>query len=75
MSTPALSLRAICSEDEPFLRRVYASTCVEELALLGWSTTQQTAFLNQQFDAQHYRWSMDWVPRYEADHYIVPADG
>jgi hypothetical protein len=26
MSTPALSLRAICSEDEPFLQRVYAIT-------------------------------------------------
>jgi hypothetical protein len=47
MSTPALSLRAICSEDEPFLQRVYAIT----------------------------HWSMDWVPRQEAGHYIVPADG
>ncbi|MBK9711275.1 MAG: GNAT family N-acetyltransferase [Kouleothrix sp.] len=40
-------------EDEPFLRRVYASTRLEELAPLGWSAEQQQAFLDQQFDAQH----------------------
>src|SRR5207249_4690178 len=42
--------------DEPFLRRVYASTRLEELAPLGWSADQQVAFLNQQFDAQHHHY-------------------
>lgn len=43
--------------DEPFLRRVYASTRTEELAPVPWTDEQKGAFLDQQFDAQdhHYR--------------------
>lgn len=53
MSAPQVTLRPIAPEDEPFLRRVYASTRLDELAPLGWSAEQQQGFLNQQFDTQH----------------------
>lgn len=53
MSAAQVTFRSIAPEDEPFLRRVYASTRLEELAPLAWSAEQQRAFLDQQFDAQH----------------------
>ena len=56
MSPSQVTFRPIAPEDEPFLRRVYASTRLEELAPLGWNAEQQAAFLNQQFDAQHYHY-------------------
>lgn len=61
MSTPAVSLRPIRPEDDPFLRRVYASTRLEQLASLGWGMEQQMAFLNQQFDAQHCHYQMHYA--------------
>jgi ribosomal protein S18 acetylase RimI-like enzyme len=61
MSTVAIALRPIHPEDEPFLRRVYASTRLEELAPLGWSAEQHAAFLNQQFDAQHHHYHTYYV--------------
>lgn len=44
-------------DDEPFLRRLYASTREEELAPVGWSAAQREAFLSFQFAAQqrHYQ--------------------
>jgi len=56
-----LSFRLIRPDDEPFLRRVYASTRLEELAPLGWSPEQQAAFLGQQFDAQHYHYQTHYA--------------
>ena len=53
MTSATLASRPIRADDEPFLRQVYASTRLEELAPLGWSVEQQAAFLGQQFDAQH----------------------
>jgi ribosomal protein S18 acetylase RimI-like enzyme len=38
--------------DEPFLRRLYASTRAEELASLGWSAHVLDAFVSMQFDLQ-----------------------
>ena len=49
-----LKLRPIRADDEPFLRRLYASTRQRELALAPWSAKQKDAFLNQQFEAQHH---------------------
>ncbi|MBI4868125.1 MAG: GNAT family N-acetyltransferase [Candidatus Wallbacteria bacterium] len=49
----ALSLRPIADSDLPFLRELYASTRVNELAPVPWSSDQKVAFLNQQFDCQH----------------------
>src|SRR5579859_2280483 len=53
MSTTAPTFRPIQPDDLPFLYAVYASTRLDELAPLGWSVEQQTAFLTQQFLAQH----------------------
>ena len=51
------SLRPITAEDDPFLRRLFASTRAEELAITGWNDEQKAAFCRMQFDAQsaHYR--------------------
>jgi ribosomal protein S18 acetylase RimI-like enzyme len=51
--TGSVTLRAIRPEDEPFLRRVYASTREEELSIVPWDDAQRGAFLRMQFDAQH----------------------
>lgn len=48
-----LALRPISSADTDFLFRVYASTRLEELALLDWGDAQKEAFLKMQFEAQH----------------------
>jgi len=53
VSATDVALRPVRPDDEPFLRRVYASTRLEELAPLGWSAAQLELFLSQQFDAQH----------------------
>jgi ribosomal protein S18 acetylase RimI-like enzyme len=45
-----ITLRAITSEDEPFLFFVYSSTRADELALVDWSPEQKEAFLQMQFD-------------------------
>lgn len=44
-------------EDEPFLSKLYATTREVEMALTGWDTAQQEAFLRMQFQFQttHYR--------------------
>jgi ribosomal protein S18 acetylase RimI-like enzyme len=47
-----LTLRPARDSDEAHLRRVYASTREEELAVVGWDDREKDAFLRQQFDAQ-----------------------
>jgi ribosomal protein S18 acetylase RimI-like enzyme len=47
-----VGLRPVSRADEPFLRRVYASTRAAELALVPWDDAQKEAFLRFQFDAQ-----------------------
>ncbi len=44
-------------EDEAFLSKLYATTRDAEMALTGWDTAQQEAFLGMQFQFQttHYR--------------------
>jgi GNAT superfamily N-acetyltransferase len=46
------TLRPAGENDGEFLYRVYASTRVEELALLNWDDTSKEAFLRGQFAAQ-----------------------
>ncbi len=55
--TRAISIRPECPQDKDFLASLYASTRQPELAILGWSTAEQHAFLAMQLDAQtrHYR--------------------
>jgi ribosomal protein S18 acetylase RimI-like enzyme len=52
VAAPSVTLRPVEARDEPFLRRVYAGTRADELALIPWSRDEQEEFLRQQFDAQ-----------------------
>lgn len=52
-SSLAIGVRPSTSEDLPFLREVYISTRLEEVAATGWPEDQQRAFLEMQFQAQH----------------------
>jgi ribosomal protein S18 acetylase RimI-like enzyme len=44
-----LSLRGATTDDEPFLLELYASTRLDELAVLGWDDSQKQAFIRMQF--------------------------
>ena len=52
-----LTLRPVGTGDDDFLYRVYASTRMDEMALVDWADEQKEAFLQMQFQAQtkHYR--------------------
>src|ERR1043165_3933803 len=47
-----IRLRPVSFGDEQFLFSVYASTRIEEMDLVDWSTAQKQAFLQMQFRAQ-----------------------
>lgn len=53
----AITLRPETTDDESFLRTVYASTRADEMAMVPWTIEQKSAFLHMQFDLQrhHYR--------------------
>ena len=51
MSSP-ITLRPATAEDVPFLKRVYASTRAEEMAIVPWTSEQKDAFIEMQFRAQ-----------------------
>ncbi len=69
---PGVSLRPMRARDKPFLYRVYASTRAEELAVTGWSEAEKTAFLTQQFEAQH-RYYQAQFP--DAAFQVIERDG
>jgi len=52
-----VALLPVSAADAGFLLAVYASTRMEEMALVDWSPEQKDAFLRMQFEAQtkHYR--------------------
>ena len=52
-----ITFRPITGHDEPFLRKLYASTRTEELMQTGWSDSQKLTFLDQQFTAQSIYYS------------------
>ena len=51
-----ITLRPATDDDLPLLERVYASTRAEELAALPWDDAAKTAFVRQQFAAQHHHY-------------------
>jgi GNAT superfamily N-acetyltransferase len=57
VASATVTLRPAAPDDEPLLRRIYASAREDELAPVPWSDDEKQAFLAQQFDAQagHYR--------------------
>jgi ribosomal protein S18 acetylase RimI-like enzyme len=54
----ALGLRLATSEDEPFLRNLFATTRADELALMNWDESQKEAFIAMQFNAQSRQYVM-----------------
>jgi ribosomal protein S18 acetylase RimI-like enzyme len=70
--TEVVTTRAICLEDEPFLRQVYAGTREEELAVVPWNVGQKEAFLRMQFDAQH-QYYQDQFP--DASYDVILREG
>jgi len=56
MPPESISFRPAEKDDYEFLRRVYASTREDEMALVPWTDEEKSAFLEQQFRAQdeHY---------------------
>ncbi|MFQ5524655.1 MAG: GNAT family N-acetyltransferase [Thermoanaerobaculia bacterium] len=49
----AITSRPITDTDEPLLRRIYASTRADEMAVVPWTEPEKAAFLKIQFEAQH----------------------
>ena len=64
----ALTFRPIGESDQDFLRALYASTRVDELAPLPWSAEEKRQFLQQQFSLQH-RYYQQVYP--DADYLVV----
>ena len=52
-----VTLRAASPDDERFLCQVYATTRSSELAMVAWTETEKSAFVEMQFRAQdqYYR--------------------
>lgn len=54
---PQVELVPAGPADAEFLFRVYASTRIEELAILPWTDERKERFVRQQFDAQSAYWA------------------
>lgn len=67
-----ITLRAARQDDAAFLFEVYASTRVEELALVPWSDEQRQEFLRMQFDAQRSYYNERFP---DADYQVILAEG
>ncbi len=48
-----IKLRKETTEDDTFLRQIYAYSRMEEMACIPWSAEQKSAFLKMQYDFQH----------------------
>jgi len=68
----AISYRAFIDADLPFIAELYASTRREEVAVTGWPSEAQEAFLRQQHEAQHRHYSLHYA---DAEWLIVERDG
>ena len=62
LAEQGFALRPETEADVPFLRRLYASTRWEELAVAtDWTDEQKHAFLNSQFDLQRHHYLNHYV--------------
>ena len=59
-------------EDEAFLRELYGSTRIDELAHVAWAPAQLAAFLRMQFDLQRAHYRAHYA---DASYQIVEFDG
>ena len=78
LATPGLlrargiSLRPACDDDLPWLRTLYASTRVDELAQAPWPDAAKRDFLDSQFALQH----LHYLSHYgEADFLVIEGEG
>jgi GNAT superfamily N-acetyltransferase len=67
-----LTFRAATEADLQFLSRLYASTRLDELAVLPWSSEQKAAFLELQFRAQHADYQRNYP---DADRLVLEHRG
>ena len=56
-----IRLKPIRPGDEEFLYQVYASTRMDEMAMVDWSKEQIESFLRMQFNAQHKYYQENYV--------------
>lgn len=54
------ALRPASAADDDFLRRVYAGSRADELALTGWDATQREDFVSMQYRAQAAHYQARW---------------
>lgn len=67
-----LCLRPASPEDEDFLKKVYAGTRMDELALTDWDEKTKGNFITMQFAAQSEYYRQVYP---DAEYYVVIADG
>jgi GNAT superfamily N-acetyltransferase len=68
----AVTLRRAQPADQSFLLSVYASTRLDEMALVPWSVEQKSAFVQMQFRAQ----AQSYLNQYPgAQYYIIEQGG
>jgi len=56
----AVRLRPATSEDETFLRQLFATTRADELAVMAWDENQKETFIAMQFNAQKQQYAMSY---------------
>jgi ribosomal protein S18 acetylase RimI-like enzyme len=64
-------MRPVTPDDQVFLRKLFASTRADELALLGGDEHQKETFIAMQFNAQSRQYAMSYP---KADHSIILFD-
>ncbi len=67
VDTP-VALRPSAASDEEFLLSVYASTRLDEMALVPWTQEQKAAFVQMQFRAQRQSYLTQYP---QAQYYII----
>lgn len=67
-----IAYRPEADSDRPFTAALYASTRAEEVAQSGWPAEMQSAFLLQQFEAQHSHYRLHYP---KAEWLIVEREG
>lgn len=67
-----ITLRPVGPGDHDFLLEVYASTRVEEMALVPWNDEQRQRFIQSQFNAQQDHYSKKYPT---GSHDIILANG
>jgi ribosomal protein S18 acetylase RimI-like enzyme len=70
--SPYASPRPETDADREFLIRLYATTRLDELALIAWSDEEKARFIAQQFTAQHGAYRARYP---DADFLVIERDG